>query len=408
MIKKQQRKFRLLFTLVLAYFMLASASAQNKVVVIPMAGDDLKPLKNIVSVAKANGDFNNPIAALSSITNASANNPYLVVIAPGVYDLGNEMLTLKPFVSIQGSGAQITTLKSAPNEVGEATVKLVANSSVADLGIESIANLATDTFGILAGGENIVIERCRIKASNFNDRGIGFALLDDSNSVLLDSVEFILEGTTSANGIGRSPSSSIRNSTLRIQDSVFRVLSPFSTAIASTGQSSNTSIEVKDTLIELIADGAVGVSNTSADTQLYSGLTLTSSADNVIAFTGAGSRFRPLLQHSNIILDGANSVGFSTNNGSPRIQNTYIRATTGFTKLGTSSVFNPTYRVDNSVIVGQHTVELDAPGSTINAFFGSSKLDASSSEINAINGTISASCINSYDRNYVALSGACQ
>ena len=49
--------------------------AQTKVVVIPLFGDDAKPLKNIVTVAKANGNFADPVAAVNSIKDASVSNP---------------------------------------------------------------------------------------------------------------------------------------------------------------------------------------------------------------------------------------------------------------------------------------------------------------------------------------------
>ena len=94
-----------------------TAQAHNKVVVIPMAGDDLQPLANIVTVAKANGDFSDPIAALNSIPTSgpkapSASNTYLIVIAPGTYLLASR-LEMREYISIAGSGQQATTLNGS-------------------------------------------------------------------------------------------------------------------------------------------------------------------------------------------------------------------------------------------------------------------------------------------------------
>ena len=94
---------RALLALTLVLFAV-TASAQNKVIVVPLAGDDLKPLANIVTVATANGDFSDPIAAMASINDADGTNPYLVVIAPGVYDLGSQQLAMQSHVDIAGSG----------------------------------------------------------------------------------------------------------------------------------------------------------------------------------------------------------------------------------------------------------------------------------------------------------------
>jgi len=52
-----------------------AVSAHNNVVVIPLLGDEVRPLQNVISVAKSNGDFTDPLAALASIDDESENNP---------------------------------------------------------------------------------------------------------------------------------------------------------------------------------------------------------------------------------------------------------------------------------------------------------------------------------------------
>jgi hypothetical protein len=56
-----------------------------------------RPLKNVITVAKANGKFKDPVAAVNSIIDASVSNPYLVVIGPGVYTI-TQTLVMKPYV----------------------------------------------------------------------------------------------------------------------------------------------------------------------------------------------------------------------------------------------------------------------------------------------------------------------
>ncbi len=91
---------------------LGSVYAQSGVVIIPLSGDDLDPLSNIITVAKEHGDFENPVDAVDSITDASDVNPYLVFIAPGVYTL-TAPLQMKSHVHISGSGPQATRLTGA-------------------------------------------------------------------------------------------------------------------------------------------------------------------------------------------------------------------------------------------------------------------------------------------------------
>ncbi len=86
------------------------SGAADKVVVIPLMSHQSKPLKNVVTVAKKNGDFTDPVAAVNSITDAAVDNPYLIVIGPGVYTL-TEALQIPGYVSMTGSGLYSTTLQ---------------------------------------------------------------------------------------------------------------------------------------------------------------------------------------------------------------------------------------------------------------------------------------------------------
>ena len=62
---------------------------------------------NTILVAVSGGDFTSLSAALASITDASASNPYLIRVAPGIYD---ETIDLKNYVDIEGSGEGVTIL----------------------------------------------------------------------------------------------------------------------------------------------------------------------------------------------------------------------------------------------------------------------------------------------------------
>lgn len=64
---------------------------------------------NVVIVAKSGGDFQDPIAAVDAISGATAENPFVVKIMPGVYTL-TRPLYLKPHVDIEGSGRKVTIL----------------------------------------------------------------------------------------------------------------------------------------------------------------------------------------------------------------------------------------------------------------------------------------------------------
>jgi len=89
--------------------------------------------QNVVIVAQSGGDYTNVQAAIDSISDAAADNPYLVWVAPGVY---SETVTMKPYVHLQGAGqgaAIITSTISTDATYSQATLKLASDASLRDL-----------------------------------------------------------------------------------------------------------------------------------------------------------------------------------------------------------------------------------------------------------------------------------
>ena len=148
------------------------AGAHNKVVLIPMSGDDVRPLKNIITVAKKNGDFTSPVTALNSIMGAAHNNAYLIVIAPGVYTLTSQQLVMKQYVDITGSGQNVTILKgsksSASRSSSAAVVVGANNSKISNLTIQntdSVFSVSTYAIGIFNGGASPTIQDTTISVT---------------------------------------------------------------------------------------------------------------------------------------------------------------------------------------------------------------------------------------------------
>ena len=55
------------------------------------------------------------VETLTGIHDASADNPYLIKIEPGIYDLEANSLYMSPYVDVEGSGEGVTTITSAVN-----------------------------------------------------------------------------------------------------------------------------------------------------------------------------------------------------------------------------------------------------------------------------------------------------
>lgn len=99
-------------------------------------------LANIIYVAKSGGDFTTITAALDSITDAAANSPYLIRVAPGVYE---EQVTMKEYVSIEGAGEGITIIKGTSNLSGSDFPMLVEGSSNAELRYLTVQSVCAST-----------------------------------------------------------------------------------------------------------------------------------------------------------------------------------------------------------------------------------------------------------------------
>lgn len=71
--------------------------------------------------------------ALTSIADNSASKPYLIKLEPGVYDLGDNRLQMKPFVDIEGSGRGVTIVQGAGNSDGVVNTGVVRGADSAEL-----------------------------------------------------------------------------------------------------------------------------------------------------------------------------------------------------------------------------------------------------------------------------------
>jgi hypothetical protein len=56
----------------------------------------------VVTVSPTSGQYRSPIDAVNSITDAAANKQYVVLLYPGVYNLGSNSLVLKDYVHLNG------------------------------------------------------------------------------------------------------------------------------------------------------------------------------------------------------------------------------------------------------------------------------------------------------------------
>ena len=90
------------------------------------------------STQRASGDA--LLQSLDKITDASEDNPYLVFIEPGIYDIGAGHLDMKPFVDIKGSGENVTRITGTIDMNGSDFSGVVNGSDDAELSFLTVEN----------------------------------------------------------------------------------------------------------------------------------------------------------------------------------------------------------------------------------------------------------------------------
>jgi len=183
------------------------AVASDKVVVIPLSS--AKKLMNVVTVSAKGGDFTSPVAAINSITDAAADNPYLVFIGPGVYTL-TQTLFMKPFVTITGSGQEATILTGAistgANDASSALVSGADNAILRDLTVENNGG-STYSIALFNSGSSPIIQDITISASGGTI--VNYGVRNFSSSPVMTDVTATAFGGNTSYGVYNSSSSPI-------------------------------------------------------------------------------------------------------------------------------------------------------------------------------------------------------
>jgi hypothetical protein len=264
---------------VLAMFSIGAYAQTNKVVIIPMSGDDLKPLKNIVTVAKENGDFSNPVTAIDAIGTtlpaATETNPYLVIIAPGIYTL-TETLTMKEYVSITGSGQKTTKLIGSISTSGyNASSALVSGANNA-----AISSITLENLGGIGGNYSFALYNSGTSPDISNVSAIAMGGVTQNNGI------FNYEGSSpnmthvTASASGGASTHGVRNqnsSSPTITHSTFNA----SNGATNYGVRNITSSAPTMTLVTFTASGGTnsyGVGNANFGSATMSQVTATASA----------------------------------------------------------------------------------------------------------------------------------
>lgn len=140
---------------------------------------------NVIIVAKSGGDFADIQSAINS-AEPTAENPFLIKIMPGVYDVGTGTITVKPNVYLEGAGADATIITGNP--AGEVLVQVSGNSEIRSLSVVNTggANL-WHAIGMSLLSGNIVLNDVTVKTTNAFYDNLGIIINGDAAATITNS-----------------------------------------------------------------------------------------------------------------------------------------------------------------------------------------------------------------------------
>lgn len=163
------------------------------------------------------------LSALATISaaNPSPDNPYLVKLEPGAYDLGNLALVLPPYTDLEGSGEGMSVISSTVNTTNASAPKtgLVVASSDNEIRFVRLANPANGNYmtAIFVTDSAATLRLLHVTALASGGNGSASGLYNNGGSVTVE--DSTLVGTDSAGqnyGLANANGGSVvvKNSTL--------------------------------------------------------------------------------------------------------------------------------------------------------------------------------------------------
>lgn len=162
----------------------------------------VKKENNIITVQTTNGNFDNPIDAMNSITDSSEETPYLILMGPGIFNIGGNQLIMKPHVNILGSGREQTTITGsrssdvANNNADGSLIIGAEGTSLKALTIINSTNINNDNSACISFmNSNASIEDANIRL--YSTSSEIRAILAKNSTVALNNIEIIVDNGSS-------------------------------------------------------------------------------------------------------------------------------------------------------------------------------------------------------------------
>jgi hypothetical protein len=161
--------------------------------------------------------------AVNGITDASSGHPYLVHLEPGIYDIGSSSLSMKPYVDIEGSGEDVTTIFA---QNGNYTVAGASNAELRWLTVTNIAPSFEDRArAIFVDNSSPRLTHVTAIATSGRFDNVGIDIADSASPALSDVT------ANAGGGEDRNAGIAVADSSVTIDHSV--ILGPESLQVIS-------------------------------------------------------------------------------------------------------------------------------------------------------------------------------
>jgi hypothetical protein len=162
--------------------LLAATASADTVVVNPVPGNPVASGRRLLRL-------------LADIDDASASRPYLLKVRPGVYDLRDQSLAMKPWVDVEGSGEGVTVVQSRVNSVGT-----IQGAAAAELRSLTVINEGPTDAAALRN-RDITFSAFQVTCIAHGGSRLSIALSNHSRGGRFRDVTARAEGSPSATGV---------------------------------------------------------------------------------------------------------------------------------------------------------------------------------------------------------------
>jgi hypothetical protein len=300
------------------------------------------------------------VNALNGISGNSSTDPYLLKIEPGVYDIGNNGLTMKSYVDIEGSGENATFITATRGNSGGVTSTAAAVIGAANSELRNLTVTNTSAANYGAGFYSIGVGTRRISNVTINSTG---ALTSSIGVYVTTSTTLnAYRATVTATGVGGTTS-----------------------AIGLLG-STGTTIGILNSTITGKGAGGTGV-NYGVES-VHSTCVMTIDSSTIIG-TGTSN----------------GNIGVYVSTGTVTVTNSTVRVDTAGTvqAVATSASASSILNVSHSLLMAG--VSTNSSQVSINKGSGSMLRVATSMVDSASNGA--PTCVYNYDSTFAALGTSC-